>query len=75
MFTLTALLQDLSLLKSIRVKKTRLLLGSELRHSCWSLKTTECFATEFLGRKNRVSLTEVIDRGFFALQGLSLEPP
>lgn len=73
--TLTALLQDLSLLKSIRVKKTRFLMGSEVGHSCWSLKTTEYFATEFLGNKNQVSLTEVVDRGPFALQGLSLELP
>lgn len=35
------------LLKSNRVKKTRLLLGSELRHSCWSLKTAECFPLTF----------------------------
>lgn len=59
------------LLKSNRVKKTRLLLGSELRHSCWSLKTAECFATDVLGGKNPVSLTEVTDRGPFAPQGLS----
>lgn len=69
MLTLAALLQVLSLLKSIRVKKTRLLLGSELGHSCWSLKTTKCFATGFLGNGNRVSLTEVIHWVPFALQG------
>lgn len=72
--SLVALLQDLSLLKSIKVKKTRLLLGSELGHSCWSLKKRECFATDFLGDKNRVSLTGVIDRGPIALRGLLLEP-
>jgi len=75
MLTLIALLQSLSLLKSIRVKKTRLLWGSELRHSCWSPKTTECFATEFLGKKSRVSLTESIDGGPIALWVLSLELP
>lgn len=35
----------------------------------------ECFATEFLGNKTQISLTEVIDRGPFALWGLSLELP
>lgn len=60
------------LLKSTSVKeKTRLLLGSELRHSCWSLKTAECFATDFLGEKNQVSLIEVTGRGLFSPQGLS----
>lgn len=61
----------LILSKSNRVKKTRLLLGSELRHSCWSLKTAECFASDFLGEMNQVSLTEVTDRGPSAPQGLS----
>lgn len=59
------------LLKSNRVKKTGLLLGSELRHSCWSLKTAECSATDFLGEKNQVSLTKVTGRGLFSPQGLS----
>lgn len=72
--SLAALLQDLALLKSIKVKNTRLLLGSGLGHSCWSLKTRECFATGFLGNKNWVSLAGVIDRGPFVLQGLLLEP-
>lgn len=49
------------LLKSNRLKKRSLLLGSELRHSSWSLKTAGCFAADFLGEKNQV--TEVTDRG------------
>lgn len=53
----TALPQDLSLLKSITVKKISLLSGSELGHFCWSLKTTEYFATEFPGKENGASVT------------------
>lgn len=59
----TALPQDLSLLKSITAKKRSLLSGSELGHSCWSLPTTECFATEFPGGENGAFATEVTNWG------------